>query len=155
MRLLRCLINVPDKNTRKEYKSGEIYEFNEERAEELLLARTKVSEEPYFTEYSVEQEITEEIVQSVCKSIVGLAKDDNKTIEEVVNEIIGESEEMEEDKEPENESSSEEEKTIEEVDLSKLKVDELKKLAKEKQIDGYEDMKKEQLIEALNSVENE
>lgn len=142
MRLLRCLIDVPDKNTRKEYKAGEIYEFKEERAEELLLARTKVSEEPYFTEYVVKQEITEEIVQAVCKSIVEQSKEEEKTIEEVVNEIIDESVETEE-------------KTIEEVDLSKLKVDELKKLAKEKQIDGYESMKKEQLIEVLNSIKDE
>ena len=142
MRLLRCLIDVPDKNTRKEYKAGEIYEFKEERAEELLSARTKVSEEPYFVEYAVEKEITEEIVQAVCNSIVKQSKEEKKTIEEVVNEIIDEFGETEEE-------------IIEEVDLSKLKVDELKKLAKERQIDGYETMKKEQLIEVLNTIKVE
>lgn len=37
----------------------------------------------------------------------------------------------------------------EEVDLNSLKVPELKELAKSKGIDGYENMKKEELIEAL------
>lgn len=35
------------------------------------------------------------------------------------------------------------------VDLNKLKVDELKAIAKEKCIEGYEDMKKAELIEKL------
>lgn len=136
MKLLRCLVNVPDKNTGKEYKVGEIYEFNDDRAEELLLARTKVTGEPYFVEYTVEQEITEEIVQSVVKGIVEQSKEENKTVEEIINEIIGETEEPNE-----------------KADLSKLKVNELKELAKEKQIDNYDSMKKEQLIEALNNKE--
>lgn len=134
MKILRCLIDVPDKNTRKEYKAGEIYEFKEERAEELLLARTKVSEEPYFVEYAVEQEVTEEITQAVCKAIAEQAKEDNKTIEEVVKEIIGESEE-------------------DTIDLTKLKVNELKELAKEKQIDNYDSMKKEELVEVLTNLQ--
>lgn len=35
------------------------------------------------------------------------------------------------------------------VDLNKLKVDELKAIAKEKGIEGYEDMKKAELIQIL------
>ncbi len=43
--------------------------------------------------------------------------------------------------------AKEEEDSI--VDLNKLKVDELKAIAKEKCIEGYEDMKKAELIEKL------
>lgn len=138
MKLLRCLVDVPDKNTRKEYKAGELYEFADDRAEELLLARTKVTAEPYFVEYTIEQEITEEMVQSVAKGIVEQSKEEKKTIEEVINEILDEAEESDE-----------------EIDLSKLKVNELKELAKEKQIDNYDSMKKEELIEVLNSLKDE
>ncbi len=136
MKLLRCLVNVPDKNTRKEYKAGEIYEFADDRAEELLLARTKVTSEPYFVEYTVEQEITEEVVQSVVKGIVEQSKEENKTIEEIINEIIDETEVPDE-----------------KVDLSKLKVNKLKELAKENQVDNYDSMKKEELIEVLTNLQ--
>ena len=46
--------------------------------------------------------------------------------------------------------AKEEEDSI--VDLNKLKVDELKAIAKEKCIEGYEDMKKAELIEKLREL---
>ncbi len=39
------------------------------------------------------------------------------------------------------------------IDYSKLKVDELRDIAKEKGIDGYLDMKKLELIESIEKVE--
>lgn len=41
--------------------------------------------------------------------------------------------------------------TCEQIDYSKLKVDELKEIAKEKEIEGFEEMKKNQLIEVLEN----
>lgn len=38
------------------------------------------------------------------------------------------------------------------VEYSKLKVDELKEIAKEKEIEGFEEMKKAQLIEELEKL---
>jgi len=63
MKKLECLISVPDKYTKKEYVIGEIYEFEDERAEEILSARTKVTGEPYFQEYvePIQEEPIEEI----------------------------------------------------------------------------------------------
>lgn len=47
-----------------------------------------------------------------------------------------------------------EEKQGEQQDLSKLKVDELKALAEQAGIEGFDDMKKAQLVEALTPVED-
>ncbi|WP_085829387.1 Rho termination factor N-terminal domain-containing protein [Clostridium massiliodielmoense] len=65
---------------------------------------------------------------------------------EVENELdecnsLGENEEIEEDKENINKDL--------EVNYEALKATELKKLAKEKGIEGFEDMKKAELIQAL------
>lgn len=87
MRKLLFKITVPDKYTGKEYKEGQVYEFEDKRAEEILKARTKVTNEPYAVEY---EEITEEEVQAVATAIVEQAEEENKTVEEVVNEIVEE-----------------------------------------------------------------
>ena len=84
---LKCLINVPDKYTGKQYKAGEVYEFEEKRAKEILSARTRVTNEPYFEEV---EEVTEEVVQAVATAIVEQAEEDDKTVEKVVEEIIEE-----------------------------------------------------------------
>ena len=56
---LRCLINVPDKYTNAQYKKGECYEFADERAKEILAARTGVTNEPYFELVEEKKEVTE------------------------------------------------------------------------------------------------
>ena len=87
MKKLKFLITVPDKYTKETYLAGEVYEFEDTRAEEILKARTAVTKEPYAIEV---EEITEEIVQAVTQGIVEQAEEDNKTVEEVVNEIVEE-----------------------------------------------------------------
>lgn len=54
MKKLECLIEVPDKYTKEIYKVGNVYEFTDERAKEVLAARTKVTNEPYFVEWNEE-----------------------------------------------------------------------------------------------------
>ena len=95
MKKLKFLITVPDKYTGKQYEAGQVYEFEDERAEEILKARTAVTHEPYAVEV---EEITEEIVQAVAKGMVNHAKENNQTVEEVVNEIIEEANEVVEEK---------------------------------------------------------
>lgn len=108
MRTLKCLISVPDKYTKAKYEEGKTYNFDDERAEEILSARTKVTNEPYFEEYA---EVTEEEVQAVASAIVEQAEEDNKPVEEVITDIIKESEEVE----------PTEEKPVEEVVEEKTK----------------------------------
>lgn len=97
MKKLIFNVKVPDKNDKsiiyEKYdpkKKGPIYEFTDKRANEILGKRTRVTDEPFATEY-VEDEINEEEVQAVASAITELAREDNKSIEEVVNEIIEES----------------------------------------------------------------
>ena len=51
MKKLKFLITVPDKYTKQQYEAGQIYEFEDTRAEEILKARTAVTHEPYAVEY--------------------------------------------------------------------------------------------------------
>lgn len=90
MKDLLCLISVPDKDTRAEYKEGNVYPFddtkvlersNMTRAEEILSARTKVDNKPYFVEVTKDEEVeevTEEQVQAVASAIVETAEEENK-----------------------------------------------------------------------------
>lgn len=63
MKKLLFKITVPDKYTGAEYKAGEVYEFENKRADEILTARTAVTSEPYAVEYKdpIEEEIKEVI----------------------------------------------------------------------------------------------
>lgn len=63
MKKLLFKITVPDKHTGKEYKANEVYEFENKRADEILAARTPVTNEPYAVEYKepIEEEIKEVI----------------------------------------------------------------------------------------------
>ena len=107
MKKLLCLISVPDKYTKERYEEGKLYEFNDDRAGEILSARTKVTNEPYFEEY-VEPDTTDD------------EKETPVAIE--TNEI---------------------------VDITNLKVDELRDIAKLYGIKGYSSMNKKELIDAL------
>ncbi len=46
MKKLKFLVDVPDKYTREEYKKGQVKEFEDKRAKEILTARQS-SGEPY------------------------------------------------------------------------------------------------------------
>jgi hypothetical protein len=62
MKKLEFLITVPDKYTREEYKAGQVYEFTDERADEILKARTAVTNEPYAKEF-MEKLVEEMLVE--------------------------------------------------------------------------------------------
>lgn len=49
MKKVKFLVNVPDKYTREEYKKGQVKQFNNKRAEEILKARRN-NGEPYAVE---------------------------------------------------------------------------------------------------------
>ena len=49
MKKVKFLVNVPDKYTREEYKEGQVKQFNNKRAEEILSARRNTGE-PYAIE---------------------------------------------------------------------------------------------------------
>lgn len=63
MKKLLFKIGVPDKYTGAEYKEGNVYEFENKRADEILMARTPVTNEPYAVLYKdpIEEEIKEVI----------------------------------------------------------------------------------------------
>ena len=65
MKRLEFKITVPDKYTGKEYKAGEVYNFEDARAEEILKARTSVTNEPYAVEFvePVKEEVKEEVAE--------------------------------------------------------------------------------------------
>ena len=70
MKKLKFLISVPDKYTRIQYEAGQVYEFEDTRAEEILKARTAVTHEPYAVEVveNVENIVeTEQVTEQVEK----------------------------------------------------------------------------------------
>lgn len=69
MKKLLFKITVPDKYTGAEYKAGEVYEFENKRADEILTARTTVTGEPYAVEYK--DPIEEEIKVVIDEGLVG------------------------------------------------------------------------------------
>lgn len=52
---LKFLVDVPDKYTKEQYKKGQEKEFNNKRAEEILLAKQKDGQ-PYVIEIKEEVE---------------------------------------------------------------------------------------------------
>ena len=62
MKKLKFLIQVTDKNTKEEYKAGQIVKFEDKRANEILAARL-TNEECYAIEIKeVEKETTKKMV---------------------------------------------------------------------------------------------
>lgn len=49
MKKIKFLVDVPDKYTREEYEKGQVKQFNNKRAEEILKARRN-NGEPYAIE---------------------------------------------------------------------------------------------------------
>lgn len=80
MKKLIFNITVPDKYTGKEYKAGEVYPFEDARAEEILKARTSVTGEPYAVEFV--EEVIEEIPEEELKRLEDLKVSELKEIAE-------------------------------------------------------------------------
>lgn len=62
MKKIEFLIDVPDKYTKEAYKKGQIKEFEDERAEEILNTRQR-NGQPYA------KEIKEEIIETATKKV--------------------------------------------------------------------------------------
>ena len=62
MKKVKFLVNVPDKYTREEYKKGQIKEFEDERADEILSAK-RVNGERYA------EEVKEEVIETATKKV--------------------------------------------------------------------------------------
>ena len=54
MKTLKFLVNVPDKYTGEQYKKGQIKDFEDKRAEEILSAKQS-NGKPYVEEIKVEE----------------------------------------------------------------------------------------------------
>lgn len=68
MKKLKFLITVPDKYTGKQYEAGQIYEFTDERAAEILKARTAVTKELY----------AEEVIMPVVETVENIVEEKPK-----------------------------------------------------------------------------
>ena len=62
MKKIKFLVNVPDKYTREEYKKGQIKEFEDARADEILSAKRANGE-------SYAEEVKEEIDETATKKV--------------------------------------------------------------------------------------
>lgn len=62
MKKLRFLVDVPDKYTKEEYKKGQVKEFEDARADEILSAK-RANGEKYA------EEVKEEIVETATKKV--------------------------------------------------------------------------------------
>ena len=62
MKKVKFLVNVPDKYTREEYKKGQVKEFEDERADEILSAKRSNGER-----YA--EEVKEEVIETATKKV--------------------------------------------------------------------------------------
>lgn len=62
MKKLEFLVDVPDKYTKEMYKKGQVKEFNNERAEEILKAR-RANGERYA------EEVKGEVIETATKKV--------------------------------------------------------------------------------------
>lgn len=62
MKKVKFLVNVPDKYTREEYKKGQVKEFEDERADEILAAK-RANGERYA------EEVKEEVIETATKKV--------------------------------------------------------------------------------------
>ena len=62
MKKIKFLVNVPDKYTREEYKKGQIKEFEDARADEILSAK-RLNGERYA------EEVKEEVIETATKKV--------------------------------------------------------------------------------------
>ena len=67
MKKLKFLVNVPDKYTEEKYEKGQIKEFNNKRAEEILNTK-RTNGEPYAV--LIEEEIETAIVKPKAEKAV-------------------------------------------------------------------------------------
>ena len=74
MKKIQFLVNVPDKYTRERYKKGQIKEFNNKRAEEILNTK-RANGEPYAV--LVEEKIEKAIVKSKSEKAVKRTRKNN------------------------------------------------------------------------------
>lgn len=59
---IKFLVNVPDKYTKEEYKKGQVKEFEDKRAKEILSAK-QLNGQPYA------EEVKEEVVEVAKKEV--------------------------------------------------------------------------------------
>lgn len=62
MKKLKFLVDVPDKYTREEYKEGQVKEFEDARAKEILSA-IQSNGKPYA------EEVKEEVIETATKKV--------------------------------------------------------------------------------------
>ena len=92
MKKIKFLVNVPDKYTREDYKKGQVKEFEDERADEILSAKRidggKYAEEVIETAEEIkEQEIIDEKETEEVKEIEEIKNEDEANKEEIIEEV--------------------------------------------------------------------
>ena len=60
---IKFLVNVPDKYTGEQYKEGQIKEFEDKRAKEILSAKQPENRKPYA------EEVKEEVIEVAKKEV--------------------------------------------------------------------------------------